>query len=203
MNDFLVHYGISGQKWGVRRFQNGDGTLTAEGKERYESDGKDVLSISKKEKHELTEAERAARKEKVKKFLKVAGAVTLAAAAGYAAYKVADKWTKGLQDEYKSQAGSKHKKALIEQLESGSRKQYALQTAKVHNDRMMRNGPNYDGIFRDSLSRHASVMKARDFARQEASMRKQADYYKGLYDNATRLNAVRNFIKNNGTIKVG
>ena len=32
---FLIHYGISGQKWGVRRFQNEDGTLTEEGKARY------------------------------------------------------------------------------------------------------------------------------------------------------------------------
>lgn len=33
----LVHHGIKGQKWGVRRFQNYDGTLTAEGKRRYSS----------------------------------------------------------------------------------------------------------------------------------------------------------------------
>lgn len=31
----LQHYGIKGQKWGLRRFQNQDGTLTAEGKTRY------------------------------------------------------------------------------------------------------------------------------------------------------------------------
>lgn len=31
----LRHFGILGQKWGVRRFQNADGTLTAAGKERY------------------------------------------------------------------------------------------------------------------------------------------------------------------------
>lgn len=31
----LYHYGIKGQKWGVRRFQNTDGTLTAKGRERY------------------------------------------------------------------------------------------------------------------------------------------------------------------------
>ena len=31
----LYHYGIKGQKWGVRRFQNEDGTLTAAGKKRY------------------------------------------------------------------------------------------------------------------------------------------------------------------------
>ena len=31
----LVHHGILGQKWGVRRFQNPDGTLTSQGKKRY------------------------------------------------------------------------------------------------------------------------------------------------------------------------
>lgn len=33
----LQHHGILGMKWGVRRFQNKDGTLTAAGKERYGS----------------------------------------------------------------------------------------------------------------------------------------------------------------------
>lgn len=31
----LFHHGIKGQKWGVRRFQNENGTLTEEGKKRY------------------------------------------------------------------------------------------------------------------------------------------------------------------------
>ena len=34
-NDELYHHGIKGQKWGIRRYQNPDGTLTEEGKERY------------------------------------------------------------------------------------------------------------------------------------------------------------------------
>ncbi len=34
-SDFLAHYGIKGQKHGVRRFQNEDGTLTPEGQDRY------------------------------------------------------------------------------------------------------------------------------------------------------------------------
>lgn len=40
---YLIHYGIQGQKWGVRRFQNEDGTWTSEGLERrkqyYTEDG--------------------------------------------------------------------------------------------------------------------------------------------------------------------
>lgn len=31
----LAHHGIKGQKWGVRRFQNADGTLTNKGRKRY------------------------------------------------------------------------------------------------------------------------------------------------------------------------
>ena len=31
----ISHHGIKGQKWGIRRYQNADGTLTAEGKKRY------------------------------------------------------------------------------------------------------------------------------------------------------------------------
>lgn len=34
-NDYLAHYGIKGMHWGVRRYQNPDGSLTAEGKKRY------------------------------------------------------------------------------------------------------------------------------------------------------------------------
>lgn len=32
---YLAHFGVKGQKWGQRRFQNEDGTLTTEGKRRY------------------------------------------------------------------------------------------------------------------------------------------------------------------------
>lgn len=34
-SDELFHHGVKGQKWGVRRYTNSDGTLTAEGRARY------------------------------------------------------------------------------------------------------------------------------------------------------------------------
>lgn len=37
MPDYLSHHGIKGQKWGIRRFQNKDGSWTAAGRERYGS----------------------------------------------------------------------------------------------------------------------------------------------------------------------
>ena len=41
--DELKDYGIKGMKWGVRRFQNSDGSLTADGKKRYSGDNlKDI-----------------------------------------------------------------------------------------------------------------------------------------------------------------
>lgn len=40
--NYISHHGIKGQKWGIRRFQNEDGTLTEAGKKRY-------LSVTKLE----------------------------------------------------------------------------------------------------------------------------------------------------------
>jgi hypothetical protein len=34
-SNYLQHVGIKGMKWGVRRYQNADGTLTPAGKKRY------------------------------------------------------------------------------------------------------------------------------------------------------------------------
>lgn len=47
----LAHHGIKGQKWGVRRFQNANGTLTPEGKKRRQTaadiygDGKHTTAL--------------------------------------------------------------------------------------------------------------------------------------------------------------
>ena len=34
-NNYLTHHGIKGQRWGIRRYQNKDGSLTPVGRKRY------------------------------------------------------------------------------------------------------------------------------------------------------------------------
>lgn len=47
MDSFLCHHGILGQKWGIRRFQNKDGSLTKAGKERYTKDDGSLTDAGK------------------------------------------------------------------------------------------------------------------------------------------------------------
>lgn len=45
--EYLAHHGIKGQKWGIRRYQNPDGTLTAAGRKRYGVD-LDISDVSRR-----------------------------------------------------------------------------------------------------------------------------------------------------------
>lgn len=38
--DYLAHHGVKGQKWGVRRYQDEDGTYTKQGMKRLQKDAK-------------------------------------------------------------------------------------------------------------------------------------------------------------------
>ena len=53
MDNELQHFGIKGMKWGVRRYQNKDGSLTPAGKKRYDESDEER---EKKEKSKKTKA---------------------------------------------------------------------------------------------------------------------------------------------------
>lgn len=45
----LYHYGVPGMRWGVRRYQNSDGSLTSEGQKRYARDQRESSGKKKKQ----------------------------------------------------------------------------------------------------------------------------------------------------------
>ena len=104
-NNQLYHHGIKGQKWGVRRFQDKNGRLTAAGRKRYAEDGsarsKPVVKNASTHRSRLeteyqrkgmseAEARAAAEKRiKIEKAIAVTAGVTLTACA---AYYAKNKW---------------------------------------------------------------------------------------------------------------
>ena len=60
--DELYHHGIKGMKWGVRRYQNKDGSLTSAGKKRYNQndwsdDAKEASRLKNKSVSQMSNAE--------------------------------------------------------------------------------------------------------------------------------------------------
>lgn len=85
-DEFLVHHGIKGQRWGIRRFQNEDGTRTAAGKARERNGEQGSAPAVSSQKKGLTDAQKAT----LKKVAVGVGAAAVAGLAVYGAMKYSD-----------------------------------------------------------------------------------------------------------------
>lgn len=93
-NEELYHHGIKGMRWGVRRFQNPDGSLTKAGTRRYKDNEQSDKPKSKHRQNleakyramgydEKHAAERAAKRIKTEKIIAATAGLTVAAASAY------------------------------------------------------------------------------------------------------------------------
>lgn len=141
---FIEHYGINGQKWGVRRFQNLDGTRTEAGKKRYGSSG--VSEDSKKS--WATEH---------KKELMIAGGVTLAVAGAIACggYKLNEVAISSLQQKDLTRASSYAQQADILTKKVDEQFHASLRLGSV-----LRNGENLGDIAAEAARYNMSKARA-------------------------------------------
>lgn len=99
MDNYIYHAGIKGMKWGVRRYQNKDGTLTPAGKKRYADDSSPDTPKKSKYRTKLENSymekgltrenaiKAADNKIKTQKVLGVVAGVTIAAATAYVVHR--------------------------------------------------------------------------------------------------------------------
>lgn len=98
--EVLEHHGIKGQRWGVRRFQNKDGSLTSAGKKRYDdSDADESLAED--------------RKAKIKRTILIGATALAGATAAYGAYRYG-KFIKDKNVELAIEKGQKLAKQMME-----------------------------------------------------------------------------------------
>ena len=196
-NDYVVisHSGIPGMHWGIRRYQNPDGTLTPEGRERYGYS--DINGYENYydyyDSETIKEAQRQERKAKIKKILAIAGAVTVAAAIGYVGFKTSTKLRDLMRSEASSKAWNYRQSAIA------SRNQKLISRQKVN---LMRREFSKTGNAKAFTGMNDSIKAARIAGKAARTANRKANYYYRLSNHGSRTHALLNAFLNKGNIRI-
>ena len=205
-DNYLIHYGVKGQKHGTRRYQNEDGSLTAEGREHYGVGDPRQAGRSGEEKTASTKKNRGVEKQKkvrkaykaLGKALKIGAAASLIGLGTAAAYKGYKKST-DLRDKMREKASDEADEARWARSSAAN---YAR--TMIDNSKMAR----YDqkrGVNPESVNRRVSAFNQK-YAHEYFQLAKKSLDLEKKYDHiaktATRRKAVANYIKNHGRIVI-
>lgn len=175
----LAHHGIKGQKWGVRRFQNSDGTLTAAGRAHYGMSEGGNRRMSRQYNRQLRKLNRFEKRadanlqaEKAKKYsrrAKIAGLGTLGlagAAAGSHAGTV-----KGIKNDIKAWDATWHNadKESSEVLKWLF--EHTGKNATLGNEHMMRRAERAINEMKNASAQKAALKKVSSFSTAPVSTR--------------------------------
>ena len=195
----LYHHGILGMKWGVRRFQNEDGSLTAAGKSRYGSSGGETRKPSARQKQ---------KEDRINKARKVNASYSKAAEQ----YKnFANEYNKGVELAKKVRGynkdpfafnneveaahrgkGSKEAADYVEQMKKAelARKKYNTLATKYDSE-LIELGREFGGSSAKTY-RFAQKVRRKDEkdakkAAKQAEIKKASKEYKKAFDESTKL----------------
>ena len=172
----LTHHGIKGQKWGIRRFQNKDGTLTAAGKKRREKTSEEPKHMSDKTKVNL------------KKAAKIGAAVVATGLVAYGAYKIGKNLNNKAIAELIASDEERGRKATKEMM-------YHLDRERVFNQHVQEAASQLDWKDADYHRRNAEF-----HANQARKFLDQNNYYRNRIKNrdysiGDRIEVLENFYR--------